>query len=218
MVENGMTMGICTAALLRKTTIGPQRGGLNSICLDIESRNFSYLALQRVDFVQRPAYEIMVPSSCSGSCVVEAAKGGFPEISETLAITMSKRLSYLMDVSAVLGRSGPRKIADDDPAYVPNYSPYTITLRNFSRGDVLAFIGVMVEEFPGYQHHDLISLDSSEAQYLYETSASRAKLLEWINILLNDMRLDEKDAAITFEVNDLTIERSAPTGQGTGPE
>ena len=108
------------------------------------------------------------------------------------------------------GRSGPSTIAEDDPDYVPAYSPYTITLRNFSRIDTLAFIGVMVEEFPGYQNHDLISLDSSEAQYLYETSASRAKLLEWINILLNDMSLDEGDIMITFQANDVTIEKMSP--------
>ena len=210
--EVGMAKGIRAAVLLRMTIFGRQLGGRNSVSVYVEGQIFSYPGIQPVDIMQLPPYEFMVRSGCTGRCVAEAARERFPDVAGTLARALALRLSHLLDGGeAEAGRSGPTTIAQDDPDYVPAFSPYTITLRNFRRGDTLAFIGVMVEEFPGYQNHDLISLDSTEAQYLYETSASRAKLLEWINILLNDMSLDEGDVTITFQGNDLTIEKSAPT-------
>ena len=209
-VETGMAKGIRASVLLQVRIFGRQQAGRNSLSLDIESQVFSYPALQPVDIMQYPPYEFAIRAGCSGLCAADAAKEKFPQVAGVLATVLARRLSHLMDEGSTPNRSGPNKIAEDDPAYVPAFSPYTITLRNFNRTATMAFIGVMVEEFPGYQNHDLISLDSSEAQYLYETSASRAKLLEWINILLNDMSLDEGDITITFRANDLTIEKSAP--------
>ena len=207
--ETGMAKGIRAAVLLRMTIFGRQQAGRNSLSLGVEGQIFNYPALQRVDIVQIPPFEFAIRSGCSGPCAAEAVKERFPVIAGALATVLAMRLSHLLDEGAAPDRSSAMEIAEDDPDYVPAYSPYTITLRNFSRIATLAFIGVMVEEFPGYQNHDLISLDSSEAQYLYETSASRAKLIEWINILLNDMSLDEGDITITFSGNDLTIEKSA---------
>ena len=210
-LETGMAKGIRAAVLLQVRIFGRQQAGRNSLSLDIESQVFSYPALQPVDILHMPPFEFNIGAQCSGPCVADAAKERFPEMAGALAAVLAKRLSRLMEGGAAPGGSGPSTIAADDPDYVPAYSPYTITLRNFGRVDTLAFIGVMVEEFPGYQNHDLISLDSSEAQYLYETSASRAKLMEWINILLNDMSLDEGDITITFKANDLTIEKGVST-------
>ena len=209
--RGGMATGIRAAVLLQMRIFGRQRAGRNSISLDVEGQVFNYPALQRVDVLHMPPFEFNIGAQCSGPCVADAAKERFPEIAGALAAVLAKRWSRLMEGGAAPGGSGPSTIAADDPAYVPAFSPYTITLRNFGRVDTLAFIGVMVEEFPGYQHHDLISLDSSKAQYLYETSASRAKLMEWINILLNDMSLDEGDISITFQGDDLTIEKSVST-------
>ena len=152
--EYGMAKGIRAAVLLRMSIVGRQQSGRNSVRLDVEGQVFNYPALQRVDIVQLPPYEFAIRSGCSGLCVAEAAKERFPEIAGGLATVLARRLSHLLEGGAAPGRSGPSTIAEDDPAYVPAFSPYTITLRNFSRVDMLAFIGVMVEEFPGYQNHD----------------------------------------------------------------
>ena len=216
--EFGMAEGIRAAVSLRLTIMAWEQAGRNSVSLRVENQIFSYPGLQRVDIFSTPLDQFAIPSGCSGPCVAKEAKEEFPRIASSLATVLERRLSPLLNKSAASAESRLAEIAEDEPDYVPAFSPYTVTLRNFNRADTLTFIGVMVEEFPGYQNHDLISLDSSEAQYLYETSASRAKLLQWINILLNDMSLDEGDIAITFQGNDLTIEKSAPTGSGTSAE
>ena len=210
MTEIGMAKGIRAVVPLRITIFNQQLGGRSTVSLNVEGQVFNYPAFQPVDITHLPPYEFLVSPDCTGRCVAEEARERFPEVAGELATALAMRLSHLLDGAAEVGRSGPTTIAQDDSDYVPAFSPYTITLRNFRRSDTLAFIGVMVEEFPGYQNHDLISLDPTEAQYLYETSASRAKLLEWINILLNDMSLDEGDVTITFRGDDLTIEKSAP--------
>ena len=97
-------------------------------------------------------------------------------------------------------------------------TPFTVTLRHFKRSEALTIIGVMADEFPGYEDHDLIALDSTEAQYLYVTSATRAKLLEWLNILLGDMGFEADTIAMTFTENDIAIENTAVAPPGTQAE
>ena len=95
---------------------------------------------------------------------------------------------------------------------------FTVTLRYFRRSEALTIIGVMAGEFPGYQDHDLIALDSIEAQYLYVTSATRAKILEWLNILLGDMGFEPDDIEMNFNEDDITIEKTGIAAPGADAE
>ena len=64
----------------------------------------------------------------------------------------------------------------------------------------------MADEFPGYQHHDLISLNSFEAKYVYSTSATPLKLMSWFTILLDDMGFEESAVSVEFSNSAILIE------------
>lgn len=75
--------------------------------------------------------------------------------------------------------------------------PYTVTLLDFERREALAIVGAMAGEFPGYRSHDLISQTPGVRHYTYLTTASAAKLEEWIAVLLGEMNLDPENDVVT---------------------
>ena len=94
-------------------------------------------------------------------------------------------------------------------------TPYTFTLRHFTRSETMDIIDVMVNEFPGYRTHTLIRSDSATRQYSYTTSAGAHKLEEWLTILLGDMNLNpDTDVNINIEGTEITVEKRHP-GLGT---
>ena len=86
--------------------------------------------------------------------------------------------------------------------------PYTVEFHNFERLEALAMIGAMAGEFPGYRSHDLMSQTPGGRRYTYTTTATAAKLEEWLSILLGDMNLDpEKDVITRIRENRIVVEK-----------
>ena len=104
---------------------------------------------------------------------------------------------------------------DDKPEGDPGHGidiPYTVSLLNFNRSEALAIVGAMAGEFPGYKSHNLISQAPAVRHYSYLTTATPAKLEEWIAILLGQMNLDpDKDVATRIRENQIVIEKIVAT-------
>jgi len=86
--------------------------------------------------------------------------------------------------------------------------PYTVTFIEFERREALAIVGAMAGEFPGYRSHNLISQTPGVRRYTYLTTATAAKLEEWIATLLGEMNLDpEKDVYTHIRGNRIFVEK-----------
>ncbi len=95
-------------------------------------------------------------------------------------------------------------------------TPYTVTFRLFDRREALTMIAVMAEEFPGYRSHQLMRTDQGVRRYAYVTTATTARMEEWLAILLADMNFDpDRDVRIAIEGTDITVERIVPTSNRT---
>ena len=91
-------------------------------------------------------------------------------------------------------------------------TPYTVTLRYFDRREALTIIGVMADEFPGYNTHTLLTADQATRKYSYITSAKPHKLEEWLAILLEDMNFNpDKEIRIAIDGADITVEKIVST-------
>ena len=91
-------------------------------------------------------------------------------------------------------------------------TPYTVTLRYFDDREALTIIGVMADEFPGYETHDLINKSATVRRYEYLTTAKAMKLEEWLFILLRDMGFDEtREILVQVQDTDITVDKLIPT-------
>ena len=155
--------------------------------------------------VSLPAREFPLPRGCGGPCISDVANRHAPAIAATLGTVLATKLQGYRHVSADSARR--RGSSEATAAAVP----YTVTLLDFDRRTALAVIDVMSNEFPGYSSHQLIGQTGGRRNYAYLTSASLAKLEEWIHILLGDMKLAPgKKVAVRSSGNHITIERLAP--------
>ena len=87
-------------------------------------------------------------------------------------------------------------------------TPYTLTVRGFTDREAFAIIGAMVEEFPGYRSHDLISRSGSIRNYAYVSTAKSYKLEEWLTSQLMNMGFDvDRDVLIQGQGIRISIEK-----------
>lgn len=211
--EHGMKKGIREFVQLRLSVSVRQTTGYGAIRIDVYGEIFSYPGIQVIDAIQFPPHKARIPSDCNRDCIIAHAKKSYGMVAMSLGAEIARTSSALL-VAEVPNR--PDEQSDADMMYTG--TPFTVTLRHFKRSEALTIIGVMADEFPGYQDHDLIALDTAEARYLYVTSATRAKLLEWLNILLGDIGFEADAIAMTFSEDDITIENIAVATPGSEAE
>lgn len=154
------------------------------------------------------------PADCNSVCISEVVGGKAREIAQNLGDVLAKKLSYLHEDQAGSGSTAVGTGSDGVPSYAESQMlvPYTVELNYFDTREALAIIGVMADEFPGYNSHELLEKGSAVRKYEYVTNAKQAKLDEWLNILLIDMGFDvDKQINIDVQPGKITVEKIVPT-------
>ena len=90
---------------------------------------------------------------------------------------------------------------------------YTVRFEYFEQTEVVTIVGVMATEFPGARTVDkVVDRGSALKVYSYQTTASAAKLEEWVSILLHDMGFDvDNDILFRLDGVNITISKIVPT-------
>ena len=159
-----------------------------------------------------------------GLCITEVVGERARELAADLGVVMATKLEHLRKASVgggqVGGGSGSGQAVTGDARGTRRGSgsghgiqtPYTVTLRYFDRREALTIIGVMADEFPGYNTHTLLTADQATRKYSYITSAKPHKLEEWLTILLGDMNFNpDKEVRIAINGANITVEKIVPT-------
>lgn len=152
------------------------------------------------------------PADCNSVCISEVVGGKARDIARNLGDVLAKKLSYLNEEQADGTTVGSG--SDGVPSYAESQMlvPYTVELNYFDTREALTIIGVMADEFPGYNSHELLEKGSASRKYEYVTNAKTAKLEEWLNILLIDMGFDvDKQVHIDVQPGRITVEKIVPT-------
>ena len=147
-------------------------------------------------------------------CISGVVGRGAREVAATLGATLAEKLARYRHASG----SGPRTPVGAVTAAKPAgrghglETPYTVTLRYFDRREALTIIGVMADEFPGYNTHTLLTADQATRKYSYITSAKPHKLEEWLTILLEDMNFNpDKEIRIAINGTHIIVEKIVST-------
>ena len=159
-----------------------------------------------------------------GLCITEVVGERARELAADLGVVMATKLEHLRKVSVGSGQarggSGSGQAVTGDARGTRRGSgsghgiqtPYTVTLRYFDRREALTIIGVMADEFPGYNTHTLLTADQATRKYSYITSAKPHKMEEWLTILLGDMNFNpDKEVRIAISGANITVEKIVPT-------
>ena len=172
----------------------------------IDGEIYDAASNQFLDAFEMPREEYPAPANCleSALCISEVVGDRAREIAAGLGEVLAVKLE----------RYSPPVVADR-PVAGPGHgllTPYTLTLRYFGNHEALAIVGVMAEEFPGYRSHEMINKSAAVRRYRYLTTATAAKLEEWLYILLRDMRFNvDRQIAIQIQGTEILVDKLVPT-------
>ena len=160
---------------------------------------------QFLDGFEMPRHDYPAPVTClqQPPCLIEAVGDQAREIAASLGAIVAVKLQRY----APPGRPGHGLL-----------TPYTLVLRHFASHEARAIVGVMGEEFPGYQSHDLITTSAAISRYRYVTTAQAVKLEEWLSKLLADrgFRLG-REVLIQVQDTRITVDKLVPTASWSPP-
>ena len=186
----------------------------------IDGEIYDAASNQFLDTFEMPRAEYPAPADCLESpvCITEVVGDRAREIAAGLGEVLALKLE----------RYSPPKRAPRSEVAVPSdgtpsrggasgdghglLTPYTLTLRYFENQEALTLVGVMAEEFPGYNAHNLIDKSAAVRRYEYNSTAKAAKLEEWLYILLTDMGFDaEREVLVQVDGTSIKVDKLVPT-------
>ncbi|GAB0057912.1 hypothetical protein SIID45300_02246 [Candidatus Magnetaquicoccaceae bacterium FCR-1] len=167
------------------------------------------------------------PADCNEWCINKTIGDRAAEIAMNLGDVLGKKLAFLQPQPATTSKAvASPAVITGNPAQSPCPSApsaathtmmttYGVTFRRFNNAEILSIMGVMTTEFPGFAAVNIIELTPAVRKYDYVSSATAAKLVEWMHILLLDMRLSDRNVTIQVEGNQITLDKITPTPDAT---
>ena len=188
----------------------------------IDGEIYDAASNQFLDTFEMPREEYPAPKDCLEStiCISEVVGDRAREIAGGLGEVLARKLARYSPPrasegsggSAVTGGTGGSGTSTHTGAGHGLMTPYTLTLRYFEDREALTIIGVMAEEFPGYEAHDFVNKSPTVRRYNYLSTAKSAKLEEWLYILLTDMGFDAtSDFVVLIQGTEITVDKLIPT-------
>ena len=220
--------------LFRVFAVAREKGGgtRSEVQIRINGEMYDIVGNSKVGDFEIAERQYPAPADClkpeqKGICITEVVGKHAREVAADLGVVMATKLEHLRNVSvggrqvrAVSGSkgsgseavTGERRRSQRGTGGHTMQVPYTITLRYFERREALTIVGVMADEFPGYNTHTLLSADQATRRYSYITTAKPHKMEEWLTILLGDMNFNpDKEVRIAIDGAEITVEKIVPT-------
>ena len=187
----------------------------------IDGEIYDSASNQFLDTFEMPRAEYPAPADCLESpvCITEVVGDRARDIAAGLGEVLARKLERYSPPKRAPRRDvavpsdgapvGAGRASDDGHGLL---TPYTLTLRYFENQEALALVGVMAEEFPGYNEHNLIDKSAAIRRYEYHTTAKASKLEEWLYILLTDMGFDaEREVLVQVDGTSIRVDKLTPT-------
>ena len=166
---------------------------------------------------EMPRESYPAPKDCleSSVCISEVVGDRAREIASDLGEVLARKLERYSPPRVGLSGQGSAVTGDGSTSADPGHgmlTPYTVTLRKFHDHEALTLIGVMADEFPGYESLELMRKGATIRHYNYLTTAKAYKLEEWLYILLRDMGFDPKrDVLVQVQGTEIVVDKLIPT-------
>ena len=187
----------------------------------IDGEIYDAASNQFLDTFEMPLEEYPAPKNCLEStlCINDVVGDRAREIAGGLGEILARKLARYSPPrqsggsgSALTGGSGSSGGSAHTGSGHDLMTPYTLTLRYFEDREALTIIGVMAEEFPGYETHEFINKSPTVRRYTYLSMARAAMLEEWLYILLRDMGFDAtSEFLVQIRGTEITVDKLIPT-------
>jgi hypothetical protein len=205
----------------------------NRIQVRIEGEVYDAVSRQSVGAWEAPRQSFPAPADCNEVCLSEIVGDHAREIATSVGEVLAKQLHAIAPTSADLqpGAPGTGAGAITDARHERRCAgmttPFSLTFRRFTNEEVLQILNVMTAGTPGgfpcFANYDTDSGSSAVQRFTYVSSASAAKLREWLTLVLLDMGLPPgQTVEILVGGNEITLDKIVPRvsrigGGGGGP-
>jgi hypothetical protein len=171
-----------------------------------------------------PRQTFSAPAECNDACMSEVVGDHARDIAVSVGDVLAKQLVALSPgPQAAIGNAAPivstAPVVGGSPVADPRcagmMTTYSIGFRRFTDLEVLQILNVMtagpVAGFPCFSSYETTSGTGAVQRFGYVSTASAAKLRQWLTILLLDMGLDtDRQVAFLVNGNEITLDKIVP--------
>jgi hypothetical protein len=202
-------------AILEKLNFG------NRIQVRIDGELYDGLTKQFIGAWEMPRQTFPAPAECNDACLSEIVGDHARDIAVSVGQVLGKQLAAISPGPSAAPAVAPVAAAPVSGAPVPEtrcagmMTTYSLGFRRFTDLEVLQILNVMtagpVNGFPCFSTYEQISGSPGMQKFGYVSTASAAKLREWLTLVLLDMGLNP-DSQVAFLVNgnEITLDKTTP--------
>jgi hypothetical protein len=196
----------------------------------VEGELYDAATRQFVGAFEMPRQTFSAPADCNDACLSEIVGDHAREIAVSVGDVLGKQLLAISPgpvapapSGSIPGTPGPVTDANrNDPRCQGMMTTYSINFRRFTDLEVLQMLNVMTagstSGFPCYSSYETTSGTGAVQRFGYVSTASAAKLREWMTLLLLDMGLSpDRQVAFLVNGNEITLDKIVPNATHPAP-
>lgn len=196
----------------------------NKIQVRVEGELYDALTKQFLGAWEMPRQSFPAPADCNDACLSEIVGDHARDIAVSVGDVLARQLAAISPgpqapqpaAGATTGTTTPvAGVPHPDTRCAGMMTTYTVNFRRFTDTEVLQIMNVMTagpaSGFPCFSSYEQINGAPSQQRFGYVSTASAAKLREWLSLVLLDMGLNP-DSQVVFLVNgnEISIEKVTP--------
>ncbi len=187
-------------------------GFANEIKVRIDGEMYDLQTNEFIGTYEIPLQSYSAPAKCNAACISEEVGGHAREIATSIGEVLGRKLAYLSP-SAGSSSSTVSSGGSGDPRCRNMTTSYTLRFKRFTSAEVNDLLSVMTNtgstsaqsEFPCFVRYDLLNKQAAVQNYEYVSTATTAKLDQWISVILSDMGLSP-DSDVVLRVGGASID------------
>ena len=180
---------------------------------DLESNTF-------LGAFELPRITASAPANCSMACLNERVGDKAREIAAGVGDILGRKLAYLAPKPG--GNRGGAQASNQDSRCNNLVTSYTLEFKRINGQDISSIINTITnnvsnlsaeDSFPCYMSHDMMAGGNSTLRrYAYTSTASRAKLYDWLNMVVMELGMTpDQDVLILNDGSKIIIENILQT-------
>jgi hypothetical protein len=220
--SNNAALHVRAQAIFSIFAVREQLNFGSRIQVRVDGELYDAATRQFVGAFEMPRQTFSAPADCNDACLSEVVGDHAREIAISVGDVLGKQLLAIapppppVAVGAAPGATGP--VADagrGDPRCQGMMTTYSLGFRRFTDLEVLQIMNVAAagngSGFPCFSSYESIGGTGAVQRFGYVSTASAAKLREWLTLLLLDMGLST-DRQVTFLVNgnEIILDKTVP--------
>lgn len=192
-------------------------GFANELKVRIDGELYDLQTNEFLGTYEIPLKSYSAPADCNSSCISENVGQHARDIAASIGEVLGRKLAYLSPSSGTGTSSGVSGGGGSGDSRCKNMTTaFTLSFKRFDAEEVSELLSVMTNsgtvskanEFPCFVRYDLLGREAATQKYEYVSTATTAKLDQWISVILSDMGLSpSKDVVLRVSGSQISMEK-----------